>query len=365
MKRREFVEQLAAIGLLAGINPLSSCTANRDQLKVLVLGGTNFVGPAVVRAALQNGYDVTLFNRGVTNPDLFPKLKLIKGDRESGASAYDPLKKEKWDVVIDVWPEKSVLVEEAVNALADHTDHYVFISSIAVYNNFQEVGLNEQSEVVSLELPREEWYYSEEKLAAENAVSDRFPNRHTIIRPGPIKGWRDPALDLLYWCVKLERGDDIIAPGSGLDPLQFVDVNDVGRFAITAVENKYTGVFNCTGPTNEALLWKDFLEIAKKHFNSQSNLHWADEAFLKEHKVMSFSDLPLWAPLSEDRGFMQISAKKLIDTGFEFTTISKTLDDCLRWYATTMDEDIKFGTDKADLGLERTRELELIALLSD
>jgi len=364
MKRREFVEKLVALGLLANVPLISSCASDKNKLNILVLGGTNFVGPAIVNAALHNGHSVTLFNRGITNPGLFPDLRLIKGDRESGVEAYVPLKKEKWDVVIDVWPEKAVLVDEATRSLIGHATHYVFISSIAVYNDFQEVGLHEGSEVVDLGLSRDEWGYSEEKLAAEEWIRERFPDKHTILRPGAIKGWRDPAVDLLYWCIKLNRDASIIAPGSGVDPLQFIDVKDVGRFAIMAAENKLSGSYNCVGPMNETLLWKDFLTTTKDHFDSNTELVWADEAFLKERQVYSFSDLPLWAPLSEDRGFMQISSEKLIQTDFEFTPIQNTLDDCMKWYSTNSSATIRFGTTEHNLGLERSRELELIQALS-
>jgi 2'-hydroxyisoflavone reductase len=247
----------------------------------------------------------------------------------------------------------------------DHTDHYIFISSIAVYENFQEVGLHEKSEVVSLPSNKDEWGYAEEKLAAESFIIERFKNNHTILRPGPIKGWRDPALDLLYWCVKLNRDDSIIAPGSGMDPLQFIDVKDVGMFATMAFENELLGIYNCTGPTKMQLLWRDFLTLSKKHFNSNTKLIWAEEEFLKENQVYSFSDLPLWAPLSEDKGFMQISNKKLIQSGFQFTPITSTLDDCMKWYSEHMDHNIKFGTSVYDIGLEKSRELNLIEKLKE
>ncbi len=359
MERREFIIKSAAASVILSMNSMFSYGSPKDKLKILVLGGTYFVGPSIVNAALQNNHSVTLFNRGITNPKLFPTLILIKGDREQGIEAYAPLKKEQWDVVIDVWPEKSKLVDEATSALMNHTKHYVFISSIAVYNNYQQVGLNEEYEVVNLALEKNEWGYPEEKLAAELFVRDRFQDNHTILRAGPIKGWRDPALDILYWCIKLNRDDSIIAPGSGLDHLQFIDVNDVGRFAIMASENKILGVYNCTGPKKEPLLWGDFLEISKKQFNSQTKLIWASEDFLTTNRVSSFTDLPLWTPLSED-GFMQISNNKLIQTGFEFTPISETLDDCMRWFRNNMDANIKFGTNDADIGLERSKELELI-----
>ena len=319
MERRDFIKTSAATGVLLSTNMLANCNISNKRLKVLVLGGTSFVGPAIVESALKNNHKVTLFNRGITNPKLFPNLRLLKGDRENGTKDYEVLSKEKWDVVIDVWPEKSELVHDATSSLINNTKHYIFISSIAVYDNFQEVGLNEDSNVVSRNLSRDKWSYSEEKLAAENIVIDRFPKNHTILRCGAIKGWRDPALDLMYWSIKLNRDKSIIAPGSGKDPLQFIDVNDVGKFATLAAENSFSGIFNCAGPM-ELLTWKGFLDSAKNHYESTTELVWASEEFLSINNVSSFSDLPLWAPLSEDRGFMQISNKKLIETGFQLKT---------------------------------------------
>lgn len=362
MERREFIKKTAAASVLLSTNTMLSCDLPKDKLKILVLGGTNFVGPSIVNAALRKNHSVTLFNRGITNPNLFPTLELIKGDREQGIRAYDRLKEKQWDIVIDVWPEKSILVDEATSALKNNAKHYVFISSIAVYDNFNEVGLNEDHAVVNLDLKKNEWGYPEEKLAAEIFVKERFANNYTILRAGPIKGWRDPALDLLYWLIKLNRDDSIIAPGSGLDHLQFIDVNDVGRFAIMASENDFTGVYNCTGPREAPLLWKDFLEISKKHLNSQTKLIWADEEFLRSNKVSPFTELPLWTPLTED-AFMQISNTKLIGTGFEFTPIRSTIDDCMKWYRNNRRTDIKFGINETDIGLERSKELELIEKL--
>lgn len=359
MKRRFFLQSLAAAGLSTSLQGLQAFTPKKESLNILVLGGTQFVGPAIVQAAKDQGHQLTLFNRGISNPNLFPDLTHIKGDREKGESAYAALTNKTWDVIIDVWPEKSKLVKEATAALKAHCKQYVFISSIAVYRNFQEVGIHEESDVVDLTLPQSEWTYSEEKLAAEKIVSQQYPNNHLILRPGAIKGMRDPALDLMYWCVKLNRDDRILAPGSGKDPIQFVDVRDVGRSCVFALEHGLTGVFNCVGP-KKALPWKRFLRMAKKQFGSQTKLVWADEAFLQKNKVYSFSDLPLWAPLSEDRGFMQISSQKLLDAGFEFRPVTQTLKDCISWYRNHLDQDLTFGTKETEVGLERSRELSLI-----
>ena len=370
MDRRSFLEILALSSVAGGMSSLASCshgdkrrsTAPKKQkrLNILVLGGTRFVGPAIVNAGSRNGHQITLFNRGVTNPELFPDLPLIKGDREKGAGAYDQLKNHPWDVVIDVWPEKFRLVDEATQALQDQAAHYVFISSIAVYKDLQEVGLHEGSEVVEPGPEMGKWHYSEDKVAAERRVMKRFPRGHTVLRPGPIKGWRDPALDLVYWLIKLKRNESILAPGSGKDPLQFIDVKDVGNFVIRAIENQLVGVYNCTGPRETPLLWDEFLSLAKSHLNSTSELHWLAEDFLRNNKVRSFEDLPLWAPLSEDRGFMQISNKKAVAAGLQFTPLQETIDECIRWAGETLKKDHQFGTKESPGGLERSRELQLI-----
>ncbi|MEM7374251.1 MAG: NAD-dependent epimerase/dehydratase family protein [Bacteroidota bacterium] len=364
MNRRFFLHSLLAGGLVAKSLRLSALTHNRKSLKILVLGGTQFVGPAIVNAANQGKHQVVLFNRGISNPTLFPQLRWIKGDREKGKRAYNSLQKENWDIVIDVWPQQSSLVEEATQALLGHAKHYIFISSIAVYQDFQQVGLHEESEVVNLDLATSEWAYPEEKLAAERLVQERFPDRHTILRAGPIKGWRDPALDLLYWCIKLRQEDILIAPGSGMDPIQFVDVRDVGKFCVQAAEQGLSGIYNCVGPA-EPLLWHTFLHQAKEHFHSKAKLLWAGEEFLQQHQVRSFSDLPLWAPLSEDRGFMQISNHKIRQTGFVFTPLHQTLDDCLSWYQKNMSTKSLADFAKEGIGLDPSKAARLIKLLQE
>jgi 2'-hydroxyisoflavone reductase len=360
MNRRSFNKTVLAAAVSASLPSFWSCASPDRQIRALVLGGTNFVGPAIVNALQLAGVQITLFNRGVTNPTLFTDLPLIKGDRELGPMGYEELGETVWDVVIDVWPEKSKLVDEATDRLKIQTQHYIFISSIAVYNDFQEVGLHEGSEVV---LPRADhtvWDYAEEKITAEILVRERFPDNHTIVRAGAIKGWRDPAIDLLYWCLKLRQDEEILAPGSGQDPLQFIDVNDVGRFVANAVTQGLVGTYNCVGPSSEKLLWNEFLDQAKNHLQSKSPIHWAPEDFLHENDVYSFSDLPLWAPLSEDPGFMQINNAKLVRTGFEFTPLTSTLDDCLKWFDQEIKEIPQFGSEELGSGLDPAREKDLI-----
>lgn len=367
MKRRHFFKQLAGLTTVASLSPLMLPLpfVPKKKPKVLILGGTNFLGPAIVNAVLKSRYEVTLFNRGITNPGLFPNLQQIKGDRTQGKPGYANLPQTEWDLVIDVWPEHSKLVEDASELLQTQTAHYVFVSSIAVYQDFNEVGLNENSAVVSLPEDKSQWYYPEEKVAAEAIVRKRFPNNHTIVRPGPITGWRDPAIDLCYWIAKMKRGGEILAPGSGLDPIQFIDAKDIGRFITKCAEEKYIGTFNTTGPQRTPLLWREFLENVQKTVNSKAKITWVSEAFLAENKVRSFEDMPLWAPLSEDRGFMQISAEKAIQAGFEFRPIKKTFKDALAWFEPQHDASYQFGKANDSVGLDRERELALLKAWHD
>ncbi|MGI9552959.1 MAG: NAD-dependent epimerase/dehydratase family protein [Aurantibacter sp.] len=364
MKRRNFIKNLGAAGIVAGTSPFLSCSGRKHDLRILVLGGTDFLGPAIVKAGLLKGHKITLFNRGITNPDLFAELPLIKGDREKGVKAYDSIKERSWDVVIDVWPQQSKLVDEATTALQGFTKHYIFISSVAVYKDFTEVDRTEDYAMVPLPEDTSAWGYSEEKAASETLVSERFPKNHTILRPGPIKGWRDPAYDLLYWLIKLRRNESILAPGDGTDPLQFIDVNDVGQFAITAAENKAVGAYNCVGPKKETLKWRVFLETAKAHLKSSSELHWSSQEILRAQEVYAWNDLPLWAPISDDY-FMQISNSKSLAAGFTYTPIAKTIDDCLSWVQEQGDPDIVFGVGEEPIGLERRRELKVITSLKN
>ena len=363
MNRRTFIKNVGTSSFLLAASPVLPNFKPSKKLDLLVLGGTDFLGPAIVKAALEQGHKTTLFNRGITNPELFPSLPLIKGDREMGAKAYDQFKSKIWDVIIDVWPQHSKLVDEATNALKEHTNHYMFVSSIAVYKDFDDSNRAEDYATVNLPDDKTTWEYPEEKAASEYFVAERFPANHTILRPGAIKGWRDPAYDLLYWLIKLDRGESILAPGDGSDPLQFINVNDVGKFAITTCENRAFGTYNCIGPRKEGLSWKTFLETAKKHLNSNSELYWSSQDLLRDHEVYAWNDLPLWAPVSDDH-FMQVSNSKSLSAGFTYTPLEKTIDDCLAWHRKHGNDDIIFGKGEEPVGLERSKELNVINALS-
>ena len=327
-KRREFIRNLGISGIAALSSPLVfSRFKSMSSLRVLVLGGTNFLGPAIVKSLLRGGHQVILFNRGITNPHLFPHLKKIKGDREKGISGYSNLDnpKEDWDVVIDVWPQNPQFVKDAVHILKKRTTHYVFISSIAVYANYVKIGMDESS-------PRREGTnyepgnYNLNKVLCEKVVEEEFPDNFTILRPGAIVGDRDSGPFGTYVLNRLMNRTEILAPNAN-DPVQFIDAKDIGRFVNTCVAHSKTGYYNLVGPATE-MGYKEMIVIAKETLKSTVKILWMDVGFLiTEMKLEPFMQIPFWIPVASDPepGFHQISNANAIKAGLTFTDYRETV----------------------------------------
>lgn len=364
MNRRLFAKQLLAASPFV-IAPTAIFKIPK-KLNILILGGTNFLGPAIVNAALDKGHNVDLFNRGITNPDIFPQLKHFKGDRSQGAEGYKSLDNRYWHIIIDTWSGNSAYVEDAAKYLQGATSHYLYTSSISVYKNFHEKNMDESAETVSLELAKDKWEYPENKYQSELFTQQYFPKAHTILRPGPIKGWRDTSNDLAYWLIKVMRGEKILGPGNGLDPLQFIDVKDVADYIVHCAERNIKGIYNTSGPLkNESLTWNELLETAQKRLNKEAEIMWNSTDFLKKHEVRPFDDMPLWLPKDTDPGFMSISSKKAIDTGLSYRPIEKTIKDIVKWFQIKYGEDFEFGKGtEASPGLARQKEEALLKMLS-
>lgn len=298
------------------------------RLNVLVLGGTNFLGPAIVKSLLKGGHKVTLFNRGITNPHLFPSLKRIKGDREKGIAGYSNLRNssEDWDMVIDVWPQNPHFVKDAIDIVKKRTTHYIFISSIAVYNDYGKIGMDESS-------PRrkgsnyEPGNYNLNKVLCEKVVEENFPDNFTILRPGAIVGDRDPGPFGTYVLDRIANRKEILAPDSN-DPVQFIDAQDIGNFVNKCAIDRIKGHFNIVGPAS-TMGYKEFLTMAKETLKSDIKIIWMDVNFLvTEMKLEPFMQIPFWIPVALDPepGFHQISNKKAINAGLKFTDYKKTVE---------------------------------------
>ena len=352
MRRRSF---LRAAALAAFMSPASSSLLAASRIKpkrVLVLGGTNFVGPAIVEQALAAGHEVTLLNRGITRPYLFPDIEKLRGDRREGAKGLDALGGSRtWDAVVDVWPADTSLAEASAKLLVDRVKYYYFVSSIAVYRSFERPWVTETAE-----LRLSESGYGGEKARCEELIARLYSDRFGVARCPSIFGPRDPGSTLHYWLRNLHQNEEILAPGSGEDPIQFVDVRDVGRWVIESIHKERTGVFNTTA---EPLRFLDFLENCRVATESSASLRWLDKDFLYSQGVEAFTQMPLWVPVEEDPGFFQISSVKARQQGFATRPARQTISAAWRWYQSSFFDGTAFPHN--GWGIDSERQAALLA----
>lgn len=337
LTRRDALRAAAAAGSAALLSrsllafsqaPAASRPAGK---RVLVLGGTGFIGPHIVEALTKAGHTVTLFNRGKTNPHLFPDLEKLRGDRLAGD--LKTLEGRTFDAVID----DAVFIPRHVNELADvlkHSGQYLFISSLSVLAEDSRPGADESAPTGKLEDPKSEdyrRYYGPLKALCEEASEKRFPGKACVVRPGLIVGPGDTSGRFTYWPVRLARGGEVLAPGDGQDPIQVIDVRDLGAFVAVCVSKQLTGIYNTVGPA-EPLLWKQFLEICKESCGKSATLTWVPASFLEEQKVRAWADLPAWLPRTMDGAALaSVNCKKAIAAGLTFRPMAEICRDTLAW----------------------------------
>ncbi len=363
MKRRNFVKITGASSLFTCINPLVACTNANKSLDILVLGGTNYLGPAVVDAALASGHNITLFNRGITNPHLYPKIEKLIGNREIQTENLNALKgNRKWDIAIDTWPSDPRMIERTALLLKNRVKSYAFISSIAVYKDMTKVGITETSPLRDVKQFIPGMSYHESKVLCEKVVQEVFPDNHLIVRPPGIFGKRNESWSFTYWLWRIRAGGQILAPSDGTEFVQWVDVNDVGNFMIHALETNQHGIFNTIGPEKNPILFKEFLMRVNDHYGNKAKFIWVSKAFIEENGLRPIVDIPLWEPKERRAGRHTMSAQKAITAGMTFTPMEQTFDEELDWY-----DEVKSPTDDPGLdknrpynGITRARELELL-----
>lgn len=355
MHRRTFLQISAASTAGTLLTGFESNPPSASPLRILILGGTNFLGPAIVERAIERSHEVTLFNRGITRPHLFPTIEKLRGNRRLDGGDLTALEGgRRWDAVIDVWPEQSGLVQQTVDLLSERTDYYFFCSSIGVYTDFSRPNIAETADTYV----DEPGWYGGEKAIAETLVESRFQNRFGSSRCHAILGPRDYGASFHYWLQRLAHHDEILAPGTGDDPVQYVDVRDVATWVIDCVEQKRIGPHNICGPP-EPMPFRAFLEGSRAGIESGARLVWVDPDFLRqEQSVQSFSDLPLWAPLDEDAGFYQVNGSKAVNAGAIFRPLTETARDAWHWYQSYFFKDTTFPV--GGLGLSREREREVL-----
>lgn len=329
-------------------------------MRILILGGTRFLGRHLVEAALERRHELTLFNRGKTNPDLFPHLETILGDREKD---LDKLRGRTWDAVIDVAGYVPRIVRLSAEVLEPSVSRYVYISSLSVYENFRQIGIDESYPVgkISDETVEEitEETYGPLKALCEHLVQDIFgEERALIVRPGLIVGPHDPTDRFTYWPVRVARGGHVLAPQKPEATIQVIDVRDLADFILKLIEENASGIYNATGPGYELTIGK-LLDVSKQVSGSEANVRWATLEFLKQHKVEAWSDMPTWIPDDEEGlGFSRIDISKASAAGLKFRPLEETVRDTLAW-AQTRPTDHKWRA-----GLTAAREAEILAYLN-
>jgi 2'-hydroxyisoflavone reductase len=318
-------------------------------MKLLVLGGTKFLGRSVVETALANGHDVTLFNRGRTNPDLFPEAEKIRGDREQDLA---PLAGRSWDAAIDMATFLPRVVRLSVDALREAVNRYVYVSSISVYADMSTPPV-EGAAVATLDDPSSESIedYGALKAACEQIVSDAFGPRALVVRPGLIVGPHDPTDRFTYWPRRIARGGEVLAPAPPDAPVQFIDVRDLGAWIVHATEQDLSGTYNATAlPTTFA----ELIETCRSVARSDARITWVAPDVLLEAGVGEWMELPLWLASPEFAAMQQADVSSARAAGLTFRPLEETVRDTLAW------DEARDEAPASGVGLAPERERELL-----
>jgi 2'-hydroxyisoflavone reductase len=301
------------------------------SLNLLILGGTGFIGPHLVRHAVSRGHRVTIFTRGRHQAELPNDIERLTGDRNGHLEA---LVGKKWDAVVDDSATNPDYVRQSTQLLKDVAGSYLFTSSTGVYYPYLKRGLDE-SVAPHLEVadPKDgSETYGVAKARCERQVLQAFGDRGLVVRPTYIVGPGDTSDRFPYWPQRLAKGGEVLAPGRRDDPVQIIDVRDLAEWMVQLLEGQRSGVYNAAGP-RETLTMPGFLEQAKAALNAEVKFTWVDDyAFLAAHEI---DEAIPWGRLAgNDDGMMSISSKKAIAAGLTFRVLATTVRDTLAWWAT-------------------------------
>ena len=315
-------------------------------MRLLLLGGPRFLGRAVTDAALAGGHEVTFFNRGKTNPELYPEVERLVGDRTGELAA---VRGRSWDAVVDTCGYLPDDVRASASALAD-SGTYCFVSSVSVYRDFTKVNDEESPVAERGELPADEVTeasYGALKALCEDAVRDVFGERALLVRPGLIVGPHDPTGRFTYWPHRVARGGEVLAPAPPEGPTQVIDVRDLGAWIVELCAHRAAGTYNATHP---GVSWQVLLDTCREVTSSDAEITWVSPEFLVEQEVGEWMELPLWlvdpALACADR----VDVRRALEAGLTFRPLEETVRG-------TLDE--AETTDAA--GLRPEREAELLA----
>src|SRR5919107_3297890 len=303
-------------------------------MDLLILGGTGFLGRHLVEAALGYGHRPTLFNRGLHEPELFPEVEKIEGNREGDLSA---LRGRRWNAVIDTCGYVPRVVGASARHLAGAVDHYTFVSSISVYPDDIALGTGEGAQARELPDPKVEEVTEETygglKALCERAAEEEMPGRVLNVRPGLISGPYDTTDRFTYWPRRVAAGGEVLAPDHEGRRVQYIDVRDLALRIVEMSEQRRTGTYNATGPAYELRMGR-LLEECEAVGGAGTKPVWGSEEFLEEKGVELFTELPLWLP-REYAALQAIECGRAIEAGLTFRSLSETIEDVLDWDCAT------------------------------
>ncbi|WP_086933957.1 NAD-dependent epimerase/dehydratase family protein [Agarilytica rhodophyticola] len=353
MDRRDFIKASCALSLLAS----SSLLALPKTKKILVLGGTGFFGPILVEELLKQGYSVTLFNRGKTNPHLFPKLEKLRGDRETAdGSGLAALKHDNrhWDWVVDTWQGSSKAVADTAQLLSDKVDQYQYVSTISVYDKWDNIGIAESEPLNPLPSEKEaiitDNRYAIRKTFAEKALMEILPERSTFFRSHGMRGARTTnPIHEPYWQVKIQRGGDLVLPAD-TTYYQITDMVSLSRFMTHCSNTSKLGAYNVCYPP---FLFRDYIQSIVEATNSKVRLHYIPQSFLRANNVKLIYDH------NKPPGRYRFDVSKALEAGLKNRPFEALLEDQLRGYHERNPKgDFVFGhPDTKTMSSEREQEI--------
>jgi 2'-hydroxyisoflavone reductase len=332
-------------------------------MRLLILGGTGFIGPYQVRYALERAHHVTIFNRGRQKEEWPGHVEELLGDRNGDLKA---LEGGDWDVCIDNPTTLPVWVRDAARVLKGRIRQYVFISTISAYAANDKpadetaplgvyTGADPKAETIESLRADPKLYGPLKALSEKEAQTQYGEAATTIIRPSLIVGPGDQTDRFTYWPARLARGGEILAPGDGSDPVQFIDARDLAEWTIRLAERRITGVFNASGPAHSMTIGEMLADIAQG-VQVDPKLVWAPTAFLKTNKVSAWHDMPVWIPgEGETFGFHRRDIRRAIAAGLTYRPLPLTAADTLAWFLTLPSE--RQAKLRAGVTLERESEL--------
>ncbi len=365
--RREFLQLSAAAGGALGLGMLrpAGSTAREvpraeTSLRILILGGTAFTGPHQIHYALARGHQVTIFNRGKTEPtvhqEVVAQVEQLVGDRDDDLEA---LKGHEWDAVIDNSASLPRWVRQSAALLKDQADLYLFTSSLSVHADFSKEGITEDDPLAMIDDPTVEEItgetYGPLKALCEEEARKAFPDGAIIVRPHLIVGPGDRSDRWTYWPVRIARGGEVMAPGNPADPTQYIDARDLAEFDIQLIERRAVGTYSAVGPLSRFTM-AELLYGLRAVVSNEISFTWVDADFLAEQQVAPWQHMTAWVPPRDGmEGFGLFDNRRAVAAGLKYRPLAVTALATLDWWAALPEE--RRAQPRAGLDPEKEKEV--------